>query len=483
MSRNIHFGFNSFVNDNNRFEESKNYNSPESLLIPNHWSNGSLNETIYFNQDNKKLKSLNRYFCNSENVIDYKNKFANDFLKRFINGIKKPIWSDFFRSKIENKIQIIQDLIKTFDNYNKKINNTSHSINIIEDKENYSLDIFRKDETEKILFNKSNNFHLLTLFILLENTNNYSPLILLNYEIKGRLLIEELLLDKTYFTSIIKKYYNCINPQTYENFFEENKSIFTVNTIFKGRLDSFMVTDSFDNFYKKFFEQFLGDLNDEWGPSGNKIFFDNINDAQNLYNYSNTNDYYLTMGDIDSGMNYLRFGDLLYYNFLGLNKYNFISGIIYGFGHELAHHVSLFFLGNNCNQIESNFIKDSGEQINTFVAGNATIGREKIEGKWTQIKKNLEGEADVISYIIHLKILEDHFSSLSLDKKKEMVKNIFTLACGDRTNNSHADSMIRSMYIRFIPEFDKYLPQDNANYIKYLKYKNKYLALKKNLNK
>jgi hypothetical protein len=189
------------------------------------------------------------------------------------------------------------------------------------------------------------------------------------------------------------------------------------------------------------------------------------------------------MGDIDNGMNYLRFGDLIYYNFLGLNKYNFISGIIYGFGHELAHHVSLFFLGNNCNQNESNFIKDSGEQINTFVAGNFTIGREKIDGKWTEIKKNLESEADMISYNIHLKILEDHFGSLSLDKKKEMVKNILNLACGDRTNYTHADTMIRSMYIRFIPEFDKYLPQDNANYIKYLKYKNKYLALKKNLNK
>ena len=29
MSRNIHFGFNSFVNDNNRFEESKNYEEEE----------------------------------------------------------------------------------------------------------------------------------------------------------------------------------------------------------------------------------------------------------------------------------------------------------------------------------------------------------------------------------------------------------------------------------------------------------------------
>jgi len=481
MSRNIHFGFNSFVNDKNRFEESKNYNSPESLLIPNHWSNGSLDETIYFNQDNKKLKSLNRYFCNSENAIDYKNKFANDFLKKFINGIKKPIWVNFLIS--ENKINILKDLIKTFDYYNKKINTTSHSINIIEDKDNFSLDILRKDNLEKILFEKSKNYHLLTLFILLENTNNCSPLMLLNYEIKGRLLIEELLIDKTYLISVIQKYYNCNDAQTYKEFFEQNKSIFSEgHTKFKSRLDSFMDKDSFDDFYKLFFEQFFGGLN-EWDASGNLNFFNNINDPENLYNYSNTNDYYLIMGDIDTGMNYLRFGDLIYYNFLGPSKYNFISGIIYGFGHEVAHHISLFFLGNDCKQIESNFIKDSGEQINAFVAGNFTIGREQIEGKWIERKVNLEGEADMISYNIHLKILEDHFGSLSLDIKKEMVKNILTLVCGDRTNYTHADTMIRSMYIRFIPEFDKYLPQDNANYIKYLKYKNKYLALKKNLNK
>jgi hypothetical protein len=479
MSRNIHFGFNSFVNDKKRFEESKNYNSPESLLIPNHWS---LDETIYFNQDNKKLKSLNRYFCNSENAIDYKNKFANDFLKRFINGVKKPIWFSFFND--ENKINILKDSIKTFDYNNKNINTKSHSINIIEDKDNFSLNILRKNNIEKILFTKNNNFHLLTLFILLENTNNCSPLMLLNYEIKGRLLIEELLIQKTYLISIFKKYYNCNDAKKYKDFFVKNKSIFSEdNTIFKGRVDSFMSSESFDNFYQKFFEQFLGNFNDEWGPSGNKNFFNNINDTQNLYNYSNTNDYYLAMGDIDSGLNYLRFGDLIYYNFLGLNKYNFISGIIYGFGHELAHHISLFFINNTCNQIESKFIKDSGEQINTFVAGNTLIDREKIDGKWKEIRKNLEGEADIISYNIHLKILEDHFGSLSLDKKKEMVKNILILACGDRTNNSHADTMVRSMYIRFIPEFDKYLPQDNANYIKYLKYKNKYLALKKNLNK
>jgi len=481
MSRNIHFGYKNFVSDQQRFEESKNYNSPESLLVPSHWS-GILDETIYFNQDTKKLKSLQRYFCNSDNAIDYKNKFANNFLKQYINGIKKPIWLEFLNSK--NKIDTLQGLIKTFDTYNKRANQILHNINIDESSNNFILKIFRKDNIEEIQFNKDNNIHLLTLFILLENTNECSPLILLNYEIKGRLLIEELLLDKTYLLSIIQKFYNCANLEKYDQFFIENNSIFTSwGTSFTGRLDPMMRTNSFDDFYINFFEEFLGSLNKKNSRSGNQNFFDNINDPANLYNYSNIENYYLTMGDIDSGMNYLRLGDLIYYNYLALNKYNFISGIIYGFGHELAHHIATYFLGEKCDQINSNFIKDTGEKINGFVAGNAMIGREKIDGKWKEIKKDIEGEADIISYYIHLKILEDHFQTLPLTTKKEMVKNIFNLSCGDRTNNSHADTMIRSMYIRFIPEFDQYLPQDNANYIKYMKYKNKYLTLKKNLNK
>ena len=118
MSRNIHFGYSSFMNDTERFNESKNYNSPESLLLPSHWSYGSnYDETIYFNQNGKKLKSLNRYFCNSDNTIDYKNKFANNFLKNHVNGTKKSIWKEFITSI--NKITKINILISSFNDNNK----------------------------------------------------------------------------------------------------------------------------------------------------------------------------------------------------------------------------------------------------------------------------------------------------------------------------------------------------------------------------
>ena len=467
------------MNDTERFNESKNYNSPESLLLPSHWSYGSnYDETIYFNQNGKKLKSLNRYFCNSDNTIDYKNKFANNFLKNHVNGTKKSIWKEFITSI--NKITKINILISSFNDNNKKVNNTEHSINIVEETHNYKLIIKRKSYSEEILFDKSKNFHLLTLFILLETNNGLCPLIFLNYEIKARLLIEYLLVnEKEWFICIMKKYYKCTDDSSFNSFFDNTQSIFTEwGTIFSARLDKLMSQDNFDNYYKTFFEEFLG-TNFSTKRSGNNIFFNNIDDESTKYEYSDTRDYYLTFSDIDSGMNYLRVGDLVYYNYLSIDVNNFMSAIIYGFGHELAHHITGHLINKKCTLTNTAFITDNNESINDFVAGKTVFGREKIEDKWVDKKIDTEIISDLISYNIHSKILTDHFKTLSNDIKKDMVKNIFLLACGDRTNNSHADTMIRTMYIRFIPDYDDFLPQDNIYYKKYLKYKNKYLALKK----
>ena len=92
-----------------------------------------------------------------------------------------------------------------------------------------------------------------------------------------------------------------------------------------------------------------------------------------------------------------------------------------------------------------------------------------------------EAVADTISYSIISNLIND--ISVSPYVQRDIIKYLFIMACGDRTNGGHADTMIRSNYIRYFSVLNRLLPDDNSYYEKYLKYKTKYLHLKKNIEK
>ena len=51
-----------------------------------------------------------------------------------------------------------------------------------------------------------------------------------------------------------------------------------------------------------------------------------------------------------------------------------------------------------------------------------------------------------------------------VEVKRYITKFILFMTCGDRTVLGHVDTMMISNYIRYIPEFDGSIPQDNAHY-------------------
>lgn len=76
--------------------------------------------------------------------------------------------------------------------------------------------------------------------------------------------------------------------------------------------------------------------------------------------------------------------------------------------------------------------------------------------------ENIEGVADVFSYKTVNLLLPN--ITTDVEVKRYITKFILFMTCGDRTVLGHVDTMMRSNYIRYIPEFDGSIPQDNAHY-------------------
>lgn len=485
-SRKLFYNKGPFVNDTEKFLESKNYKSPENLLKT---------EQIYFSQGDKKLKSLANYFCSARNSIEYKNKFANSYVKNYLNKIKRPMWQEFYNKPIAEKITQINGEITKF---NQTVNNTpSTYINIVQKPDKYDVKIgkvliktppdLNKEYIENINFLIDNPAHMLTLFVLIESDENHiAPLQILKFELELRVIIENLY-DNNFqvIIDIIRQLYTV--PPDYDltqlnktnsgdfcfglSMFEKYETDITFGY---NRLDSLLRCNNFNDFY-------LQILQDYFGPSidkiGNRAFIDGLMANQNVnYKYENTTDYYLIFSDIDSSMGNLRLGDLIYFSYfftkenVGNNiKEKIMGSILYGFAHEVGHEVDSCFNG------EKKWPRS--QELKGTVPNNVDVPDINTYVTDSQI----ESAADLFSYKLVFVLLDQISTSETI--KRDLVKYLLFMTCGDRTNFGHADTMIRSNYIRYLPEYDKYLPQDNSYYKKYLKYKSKYTELKLKLNK
>ncbi len=469
--------------DADKFVESKNYKSPEYLLKT---------EDIYFKHNDKKLKSLVNFFCGTRNSIEYKNRFANSYVKNFLYGIKKPVWQAFFNKSQQEQINELNLLITQFNN---SVNNTpSTYINITSDAEKYTVELGKvvqpeKTYTEFINFLFTEPLQMLTLFVLLENDNEHiAPLKILKYELEIRVIIENVY--NTNFDAvknIITELFEIPADFDLTTITKDNSGEYCGGlsmfekyggniTFFNGRLeDLFRFSRSFagsklDYFFKSILDSYF--KNGSEVPRANREFIDGLNAGLNVtYNYSNTSDYYLTFSDIDSSMNNLRLADLIYFSYffntknVGTNiKEKIMGSMLYGFCHEIGHEVDSCFNGLHGYRRLG--------VLNGIVPGNTDI--DNINSWITG--NEVEAVADIFSYKMVALLLEQISSSENI--KKDVVRYMLFMTCGDRTTFGHADTMMRVNYIRYFPEFDKYLPQDNSYYVKYLKYKNKYLALK-----
>jgi len=470
-----------FVSDDKRFEESKNYKSPEYLLK---------SEEIYFKHNDKKLKSLEYFFCLSRNSIEYKNRFANTYVKKYLNETKKPQWLDFFNKPQVDQISEIDRQILQF---NETIDNTiTTNVNIAKNPNKYIVTMTKiidgqpKSYIENIDFMFDKPLQMLTLYVLLQSDKNYmAPLKILKYELEVRVIIENFYNNNfESIKDIIRELYVIPSGVNLDNITKDNPgelcdalSMFekysTNITFWNGRIEDFFNDNkTFEDFINHIFNGYFANGNNVV-PTGNRNFITGLLANQDVYyNYSNTTDYYLIFSDIDNSMNNLRLSDLIYFSYffngqkVGNNniKEKIMGSILYGFCHEVGHEVDVCFAGVKQYQRRANLngIVQNDQvvaDINNYVSGGSA-----------------EATCDLFSYKL-VYLLLDQLSTVYV-VKKDIVKYLLFMTCGDKNSFGHTDTMIRSNYIRFLQDFDQYLPQDNSYYKKYLKYKSKYLALK-----
>jgi hypothetical protein len=521
-NRKLIFNYPQFTNNKNRFDESVNYKSPESLLVKN---------KIYFEKNNIKQKSLEKYFCFVNTTIEYKNYFANAFTKNFLYNILRPQWNIFLANKESIKINILNDLVLKFKNTTTNSTNTDSNtnsfVNYTIETNNYSYKLVVKIKTpsksnihtDTTVFLKNNRFHLLTLFVLL--SFKIQPLLMSKYEYEGRNMIEDIIfnhfddyiksslipvvfdtsdkinlltcknsgVDKgplsVYETSIaifpklssvLENYLNLKNENDINDFmriiFFEN---YSPNGKLSGKNQEFLIKLQDSVFY---YEKYIGNEQINKEMTNNDFIKKMIDYNDSIFKYNYDSDGYIGFADIDQSFNSLKLSDLLFSQFLYGNKKKnfrekFIGSVIFGFSYIVGVDLTLGLVQNYGfkfkNLLKANTNNTNQNKINVYIAGDFI--NQNIEKS-----EDIEAAAETIAYKFLYKLLP--LLSVDKDIQKEIVKNSYNLLCGCTQNNNHPDSMIRSNYIRYFPEFDELLPQENKYYNKYLKYKQKYLSLK-----
>jgi hypothetical protein len=102
----------------------------------------------------------------------------------------------------------------------------------------------------------------------------------------------------------------------------------------------------------------------------------------------------------------------------------------------------------------------------------------------TEISVSSEFLADYISYIVIQISLENSFSTYDRATIKNILKYMYTSICDTYSSTGHSDGFVRTNFFIFNERLrDIILSGGSSNYQKYLKYKNKYLELKKLMGK
>jgi hypothetical protein len=353
MARRLVFNYPIYTNDSDRYQESTTYVSPENLLT---------NDRIYVNQDGNNLKSLHRYFCRSNTSIEYKNIFANDYMKDYLYRIKKQEWNAFLSTTQPEKIREINRLILLF--IASANNSATLSFTIENNEDSYKLIISNIIPGVTNVFNntieflKNNNFHLLTLYILLEINGNIQPLLLCKYEFETRNIIENIIVNHFDFirNNIINNVFIIPNDFNLESLNRTNTGLYGGNlSVFDNgigkpnvnyRLEKYLSlinTNNINDYMRILFNENFTSNN-----TANQLstpFLTELEGNNFTYMYSYNLNGYLTFADIDQGIPSLKLGDLLYFSYIYRGQENirekFIGSVAYGYLHELGHDLSI----------------------------------------------------------------------------------------------------------------------------------------------
>lgn len=101
-----------------------------------------------------------------------------------------------------------------------------------------------------------------------------------------------------------------------------------------------------------------------------------------------------------------------------------------------------------------------------------------------QVSVSSEFLADYMSYIIIQISLENSYGTYDRTTIKNILKYMYTSVCDTYSSTGHSDGFVRTNFFVFNERLrDIILSGGSSNYQKYLKYKNKYLELKKLMKK